>query len=130
MFFILGDLLLEELGSVAINSAHLAVCPGVGVPNFLAGGIGAELEKFSPGAGAGVGIPGFDCDAGGSVVDSYLNRIGKSHMVGGGACAKTGEGETSGIDGGTPNEDTGVPTHRVGGVGVKGPTVCQGGCLG
>ena len=101
----------------------------MGIPNFLAGGIGAELEEFSPGAGAVVGVPGFDRDAGGSVVDAYFDRRGESHVVGGGACAEAGEGETSRIDGGAPNEDAGITAHRVGGVGVKRPAVCEGGCF-
>ena len=124
-----SDLLLEELGSVAIDSAHLVVSPCVGIPNFLAGGIGAEVEEFSPGAGAGVGVPGFDRDAGGSVVDAYFDRRGESHVVGGGAGAEAGEGEASRIDGGAPNEDAGITALRVGGVGVKRPAVREGGCL-
>ena len=44
-------------------------------------------------------------------------------MVGGGACAETGQGETSRIDGGTPNQNTGIASHRVEGVGVKRPAV-------
>ena len=129
VFFILSNLLLEELGSVAIDSAHLVVSPCVGIPNFLAGGIGAEVEEFSPNSGAGVGVPGFDRDAGGSVVDTYFDRRGESHVVGVYAGAKTGERKASLIDGGTSNEDAGITALRVGGVGVKRPAVRKRGCL-
>jgi len=106
---VLADLLIEELGSVAINAAHLPVSPTMSVGQFLTGDIITKLEELSPSAGAAVGIPSFDGHPRRAEVASDIDLTCESHVVGVAVGAEAGELQGTASYGGTSNEDAGIP---------------------